>query len=113
MKNKFPYLLEIYADTECSLKNIDYQVTEQAKLCQWHVPNSIAAKLVCIDDRFNKPLKIFTGKKCIKEFLEWNFEIHNGCTQIIPKHFKKNLNMTIQDEENYQNSNVFVYVIEK
>ena len=65
-EKQLPIPFKIYADTECSSKNIDYQVSEHAKLYQWHVPNSIAAKLVCVDDRFTKPTKIFTGKKCIK-----------------------------------------------
>ena len=69
MKNKFPYLLEIYADTECSLKNIDYQVTEQAKLCQWHVPNSIAAKLVCMMIDLLNHLKFLLEKNVLKNFL--------------------------------------------
>ena len=40
-------------------KKIDYQLSEHTKLYQHHVPNSIAAKLVCIDDRFTKPIKFF------------------------------------------------------
>ena len=64
----------IYADTECSLRKIDYQLSDHTKFYQHHVPNSIAAKLVCIDDRFTKPIKIFAGKQCFKEFFEWIFE---------------------------------------
>ena len=75
-EKQLPIPFKIYADTECSLKNIDYQVSEHTKLYQWHVPNPITAKLACIDDRFTKPTKIFTGKKCIKEFLEWVFETY-------------------------------------
>ena len=97
---------KIYADTECSLKNIDYQISEHTKLYQWHGLNSIAAKLVSIDDRFTKPTKIFTGKKFIKEFLEWVFETYDRCLKKNSKYFKKKLNMTLEDEENYQNSNV-------
>ena len=92
---------KIYADTECSLKNINYQVKEHTKLYQWHVPNSIAAKLVCINDRFTKPTKLFTGKKCIKEFLEWVFETDDRCLKNNSKYFKKKLNMTLEDEGNY------------
>ena len=74
------------------------------KLYQKHIPNSIAAKLVCVDNRFTLPTKIFTGSNCIKEFIEWVFEQKKYCNQIINKHFNKKLKMTIEDEENYQNS---------
>ena len=41
------------------------------KLYQKHIPNSICAKLVCIDNRFTLPTKIFTGSNCINEFIKW------------------------------------------
>ena len=36
---------------------------------QEHIPNSIGAKLVCIDDRFTLPSIIFKGKDCINKFI--------------------------------------------
>ena len=77
------------------------------KLYQKHIPNSIAAKLVCVDDRFTLPTKIFTGSNCIKEFIEWVFEQKKYCNQIINKHFNKKLKMTIENEDDYQNSKDF------
>ena len=77
---------------------------KHTKIHQKHIPNSIGAKLVCIDNRFTLPTKIFTGSNCIKEFIEWVFEQEKYCNQIINKHFNKKLKMTIEDEENYQNS---------
>ena len=44
------------------------------KLYWKHIPNSIGAKLVCIDNRFDLPTKIFTGSNSIKEFIKWVFE---------------------------------------
>ena len=40
------------------------------KLYQKHILNSIGAKLVCIDNKFTLPTKIFTGSNSIKEFIE-------------------------------------------
>ena len=74
-----PIAFKMYVDTECSLKKIDYQLSEHTKLYQHHVPNSIAAKLVCIDYRFTKPIKIFTGRRSIKEFLDWVFKTYESC----------------------------------
>ena len=44
------------------------------KLYRKHIPNSIGAKLVCIDNRFDLPTKIFTGSNSIKKFIKWIFE---------------------------------------
>ena len=101
-KNPIPF--KIYADSECLLKRININKGGYTKLYQKHIPNSIGAKLVCIDNRFTLPTKIFTGSNSIKEFIEWVFEQKKYCNQIINKHFNKKLKMTIEDEENYQNS---------
>ena len=58
-----PVPFKIYADLECSLKRVNINKGGYKKLYQKHVPNSIAAKLVCIDDRFTLQTKIFTKDK--------------------------------------------------
>ena len=50
------------------------------------------------------PTKIFTGSNSIKEFIEWVFEQQKYCNKIINKKFNKKLKMTIEDENDYQNS---------
>ena len=99
-----PTPFKIYADIECLLKRININLSKNTKLYQKHVPNSIGAKLVCIDNEFTFPTKIFTGSNSIKEFIEWIFEQEKYCNQIISNHVNKKLKMTIGDEENYQNS---------
>ena len=42
-------LFIIYADTECFLKKTEVREGEHTTKCQEYIPNSIAAKLVCID----------------------------------------------------------------
>ena len=101
---QIPIPFKIYADSECLLKRVNVNKGRYTKLYQKHIPNSIAAKLVCVDNRFTLPTKIFTGSNCIKEFIEWVFEQKKYCNQIINKHFNKKLKMTIEDEDNYQNS---------
>ena len=76
------------------------------KLYQKHIPNSIGAKLVCIDNKFTLPTKIFTGSNSIKEFIEWIFEQQKNCNKIINEYFNKKLKMTIEDENNYWNSEI-------
>ena len=103
-EKKLPIPFKIYVDSECLLKRTNIKSGKHTKLYQKHVPNSVGAKLVCIDNRFTLPTKIFTGSNCIKELIEWVFEQEKYCNQIINKHFNKKLKMTIEDEENYQNS---------
>ena len=65
---------KIYADSECMLKRVNIKKGEYTKSYQKHVPNSIGAKLVCIDNKFTLPTKIFTGSNSIKEFIKWVFD---------------------------------------
>ena len=38
---------------------------------QEYIPNSIGAKLVCVNDRFTLPSIISKGKNCVNEFIRW------------------------------------------
>ena len=71
---------------------------------QEHLPSSIGAKLVCIDDRFTLPSIIFKGKNWINEFIKWVFRQKEWINQVIYQHFNKKLIMTNEDEEIYENS---------
>ena len=71
---QIPTPFKIYADSECLSKRVNFNKGEYRKLYQKHIPNSIAAKLVSVDDRFTLSTKIFTGSNCIKEFIDWVFE---------------------------------------
>ena len=101
---EIPIPFKIYADSECFLKRINIRKGGYTKLYQKHIPNSIGAKLVCIDNKFTLPTKIFTGSNSIKEFIEWVFGQQKYCNQVINKHFNKKLKMTTENENNYQNS---------
>ena len=101
---QIPIPFKIYADTECLLKRINISEGKYTKLYQKHIPNSIGAKLVCIDNRFTLPTKIFTGNNCVNNFIKWIFEQQKQINEIITNHFNKKLKITIEDENNYQNS---------
>ena len=100
-----PIPFKIYADSECFLKKTNIDLSEHIKLYQKHIANSMGAKLVCIDNRFSLPTKIFTGSNCINEFFKLIFEQEKQTNEIINKHFNKKLKMSTENEENYQNSN--------
>ena len=101
---QIPIPFKIYADTKCLLKRIDIPLGKYTKLYQEHIPDSICAKLVCIDNRFTLPSIIFEGKNCINKFIKWIFQQQKYCNQIITNYFKKKLKITIENENNYQNS---------
>ena len=66
---QIPILFKIYADTESFLKITKIKEGEYTTKYQEHQPNSIGAKLVCIDDRFTLPSIIFKGKNCINKII--------------------------------------------
>ena len=70
---QIPIPFKFYADSECLLKRVKIKKGGYTKIYQKHVPNSIGAKLVCIDNEFTLPTKIFTGSNSIKEFIKWIF----------------------------------------
>ena len=101
---KIPIPFKIYPDSEGLLKRVNINKGGYKKLYQKHIPNSIGAQLVCIDNKFTLPTKVFTGSNSIKEFIEWIFGQQKYCNQVINKHFNKKLKMTTENENNYQNS---------
>ena len=74
---------------------------------QEHIPNSTGAKLECIDDRFTLPSIIFKGKNCINKFITWVLDKQKWTKQITEQHFNEKLIMTNEDEEIYENSQIF------
>ena len=103
--NQILFPFKVYADIECYTKKINKEVNEHTTLYQKHKPNSVCAKLVCFDNKYTHPTKIFTSDDCINKFLCWVFKKHKYCKEIIEEHFNKKLKMSLEDEENFQNSN--------
>ena len=73
------------------LKRVNIKKGGYSKLYQKHIPNSIGAKLVCVDNEFTLPTKIFTGSNCIKDFIQWIFEQKSIAITYIIKNSTKNL----------------------
>ena len=88
------------------IKKNDIKEGKYTKLYQKHTPNSIGAKLVCIDNRFTLPTKIFTGNNCVNDFIKWVFTQQKRINQIIDNHFNKELKMATENENNYRNSEI-------
>ena len=54
-----------------------------------HVPCSFAYKVVCIDDRFSKPIVVFRGKTAAYKFIKAILNEDEYCKKVMKKHFNK------------------------
>ena len=87
-EKQVPIPFKIYADTRCFLKRSNSYECEYTIKYREHFLNSIGAKLVCIDDRFNLPVIILKGDNYVNEFLKLTFKQQK---QIHRVHFNKNI----------------------
>ena len=71
---------------------------------QKHIACSYGYKLVCVDDKFSKPFKTYSGKDAIYNFINSLIEESTYCSDLMKKHFNKELVMTNEDNENFKNS---------
>ena len=76
------------------------------KKYQDHIPCSFVYKIVCIYDKFSKPLVLYIGKNTVNKFIEAILEEYDHCKKVIKKHFTKNLFMSVEDERKFQSSNI-------
>ena len=63
-------ILKIYVDFECNLKSVENYEGFDSKKYHGHIPCSFAYKLVCVDDKFSKPIVVFRGKNVTYEFIK-------------------------------------------
>ena len=111
-KNYFKQLavpFKIYVDFESILKRIKSNNRKNNTLYtekyQYHIPCSFAYKVVCIGDKFSKPLVLYRGKNTINKFIKAILKEYDYCKRIIKKHFNKNRAMSEIYEKRFQSSN--------
>ena len=108
-KNYFKQMLvpfKIYVDFESNLKAVEIYEGFYSKKFQDHVPCSFACKVVCIDDKFTKPIVAFRGKNAAHEFVKVILNKYEYCKKVMKKHFNKNLIISEKEEEQFQSSNI-------
>ena len=105
-----PCLFKIYADFECLLENVDIGINNDCfsytSKYQDHLPCSFAYKLVCIDDKFSKDVVLYRRKKAVFKFIQSIFDEYSYCKNIMKKHFNKNLIMSVEEEEQFEKTNI-------
>ena len=88
-----PVPFKIYADLECNLRGVKSYEGSYTKKYQDHIPCSFAYKVVCIDDRFTKPIVVYRGENAAYEFIKAILIEYKYCKEAMNKRFNKNLIM--------------------
>ena len=102
------FLLKFMLTSESLLKNIEEKKKNTGSYTekyQDHVPCSFAYKVICIDDKFSKPVVLYREDNAVHKFIQAVLKEHKYCKKVIQKHFNKNLMIT-QEEEQFQQSNI-------
>ena len=91
LKNYFKQIqvpCKIYANFKCNLKNVENYEGFYSRRYQDHIPCSFAYKLVCVDDKFTKPILVFRGENSDFKFIEAILKDYEHCKKAITKQFK-------------------------
>ena len=96
----------MYADFECNLKSVEGYESSYSKKYQDHIPGSFAYKLVCVDDKFTKPIVVFRGKNAAYKFIEAILIEYKYCKKVMKKYFNKNLIMSEEEAKQFHSSNI-------
>ena len=70
---------------------------------QKHVASSYGYKLVCVDDEFSKPFKSYLGQDAVYSFVSSMIEESKYCSDVMKKHFNKELVMSKKENEDFEN----------
>ena len=105
-KIKSPFI--IYADFESILvpkvngkQNPEESYTNKY---QTHIACSYGYKLVCVNDKVSKPFKTYLDEDAVYNFIVSMIEETKYCSDVVKKHFNKEVIMTKEDNEDFTNS---------
>ena len=74
---------KIYADFECNVKEVRSSDrnnnTSHTKKHQAHIPCSFSYNVVCVDNRFSKPVVLYRGKDAVYRFIETILKEYDYC----------------------------------
>ena len=86
---QIPVPFKIYADFECNLEGVETYEGSYTKKYQDHVPCSFAYKVVCINNKFSKPILVFRGENVAYEFIKAILKEYKYCKKNTEKVFFK------------------------
>ena len=99
---QIPVPFKIYADFECDFKKVKCNEGSYTEKYQDPIPCSFDYKIICIDDRFTKPIIIYRGENAAYEFIKVILEEYKYCKKIMEQYFNKNLIMSEEEENLFQ-----------
>ena len=104
---QLPVPFVIYADFEAITEKVDSCQPSDKKsyteAYQKHTDCGYGYKVVCCyDDKYSKPVQVFRGENAVYNFMENMLEEVNWCKQTMEKHFNKPLEMTEENETDFQ-----------
>ena len=79
----YNYQFHIYADVEYNLGDVEIYEGSYTRKYHNHVPCSYAYKVVCIDDRFSRPIVVYRSEYAAYEFIKAILEEYQCCKKII------------------------------
>ena len=82
--------LKIYADFEYNMKGVksnDKSNASYTKKYRDYIPCRFSYKIVCIDDKFSKPVVPYRGKNLVNKFIRAILEEHHYCKKSDKKSF--------------------------
>ena len=74
---------KIYADCESNLEGVEIYEGSYSKKDQDHILCSFAYKVVCIDDKFSKPIVVFRSENAAYEFIKAILEEYKHCKKLM------------------------------
>ena len=105
-RKKSPFI--IYADFGSILvpENIEEQNPKESYTNKYQKKTtcSYGYKLVYVDDNFSKHFKTYLGKYSVYNFIISVIETSKYCSDVMKKHFNKELVMTKEDKRSFKNS---------
>ena len=108
---QIPVSFKIYADFECIFKKVDSDIESNSnssytRKYKEHIPCSFAYKVVCVDNKFSKKIVLYRAKDAVNKFIKSILNECNYCRKVMKKHFNKNLIMSVEEEERFEQSNI-------
>ena len=106
-QKQLPVPFVIYADFEAITEKIHGCLPNNEKsyteAYQKHTDCGYGYKVVCCyDDKYSKPVQIHRGENAVHKFMKNMLEEVDWCKSIIKKHFNKPLEMTEENEIDFQ-----------
>ena len=82
------------------------QIVHIQKKYQEHVSCSFSYKVICVDNKFSKKIVLYREKDAVNKFIKSIINEYNYCRKVMRKNFNKNLIMSVEEKERFEQSNI-------